>query len=139
MAPLVSTIEIARSPRDIFAFATDPERFPEWQRDVTSARMLGAARFATTRRIAGSERTQVQVITHSDPPVGWGARGVEGPIRASATITIESVGDGTISRVTFTLDFEGQGIGKALLPLVRRQAEKVAPVSYRNLKRLLEA
>lgn len=139
MAPLVSTIEIARSPREVFALATDPERFPTWQRDVTSARMLGSARFATTRRIAGSERTQVQVITHSDPPTGWGARGVEGPIRAHATITIEAVGDGTASRVTFTLDFEGHGIGKALLPLVRRQAEKVAPVSYRNLKRLLEA
>src|SRR4051794_8888833 len=103
MAPLVSTIEIARPPQEVFAFATDPERFPEWQRDVTSARMLGPARFATTRRIAGSERTQVQVITHSDPPVSWGAKGVQGPLRASAMITIEPVGDGTVSRVTFTL------------------------------------
>lgn len=139
MAPLVSTIEIARPPGEVFAFATDPERFPEWQRDVTSARMLGSARFATTRRIAGSERTQVQVITHSEPPTSWGAKGVQGPIRASATITIEPLADGTISRVRFTLDFKGHGIGKALLPLVRRQAEKVAPLSYRNLKGLLEA
>jgi hypothetical protein len=30
------------------------------------------------------------------------------------------------------------GLGIPLVPLVRRQAEKVAPVSYTNLKRLLE-
>lgn len=138
MAPLVSTIEIARPPREVFEFATDPERFPEWQRDVTSARVLGPDRFATTRRIVGAERTQVQVITHSDPPTSWAAKGVEGPIRASATITIEPVDHGSGSRVTFTLDFEGHGIGTPLVPLVRRQAEKAAPVSYRNLKNLLE-
>lgn len=138
MATLVSTIEIARPPREVFQLATDPERFPEWQLDVTSARVLGPARFATTRRIAGTERTQVQEITHSDPPTSWGAQGVEGPIRASATITIDPLDDGTASRVTFTLDFEGHGIGKPLLPVVRRQAGKTAPVSYGNLKNLLE-
>jgi hypothetical protein len=40
--------------------------------------------------------------------------------------------------VTFTLDFEGHGIGVALAPLVRRQAAKGAPVSYARLKKLLE-
>jgi hypothetical protein len=35
-------------------------------------------------------------------------------------------------------DFEGHGLGVPLVPLVRRQAEKAAPVSYENLKRLLE-
>ena len=51
---------------------------------------------------------------------------------------MEPLGDGARSRVTFTLDFEGHGIGRPLLPLVRRQAERAAPVSYRTLKELLE-
>jgi hypothetical protein len=42
------------------------------------------------------------------------------------------------SRVTFSLDFEGHGIGVGLLPLVRRQARRGAPISYDNLKRRLE-
>jgi hypothetical protein len=40
--------------------------------------------------------------------------------------------------VTFTLDFEGHGLGVPLVPVVRRQAEKAAPTSYANLKKLLE-
>jgi hypothetical protein len=42
------------------------------------------------------------------------------------------------SRVTFTLDYVGHGIGVAVLPLVRRQTRRGAPVSYRRLKQLLE-
>jgi uncharacterized protein YndB with AHSA1/START domain len=138
MAPLVSTIEIAGTPEEIFAVATDPHRFAEWQHDVVNVRMLGEARFATTRRISGAERTMIQQITRNDPPNGWAARGIDGPIRTNATITVEPVSGGTRSRVTFTLEFEGHGIGIPVLPLVRRQAQKGAPNSYRNLKNLLE-
>jgi uncharacterized protein YndB with AHSA1/START domain len=138
MAPLVSTIEIACTPEEVFAVATDPHRFAEWQHDVVNVRMLGEAQFATTRRITGAERTMIQQITRNDPPHGWAARGIDGPIRTNATITVKPVNGGARSRVTFTLEFEGHGIGIPLLPLVRRQAEKGAPNSYRNLKNLLE-
>ena len=60
------------------------------------------ARFATTRRISGAERTTIQQITRNDPPHGWAARGIDGPIRPNATITVEPVNGGTRSRVTFT-------------------------------------
>jgi hypothetical protein len=80
-----------------------------------------------------------QQITHNDPPYRWGARGIDGPVRPHATITVEPLDDGARSRVTFTLDFEGHGLGVPLIPLVRRQARAGAPVSYRNLQRILEA
>jgi hypothetical protein len=54
-------------------------------------------------------------------------------------VTVEPGPDGAGSRVTFDLDFEGHGIGVALLPLVRRQAERGSPISYRRFKELLEA
>lgn len=139
MAPLVSTIEIACPPETVFAFAADPLHFAEWQRDVVSVRILGDARFVTTRRINGAERTMTQRITHNDPPRRIAVQGIDGPIRPHATITIEPTGDGTRSRVTFTLDFEGHGLGIPLLPLVRRQAQKGAQASYQNLKQLLES
>ncbi|SCG70533.1 SRPBCC family protein [Micromonospora inositola] len=138
MAPLVSTIEIARPPEEVFAYATDPSRFAEWQHDVVRVHLLDGSRFTTTRRIRGAERTMSQQINRNDPPHSWAARGIDGPIRPHATVTVEPIEDGTRSRVTFTLDFEGHGIGVPLVPLVRRQARQEAPTSYQNLKRLLE-
>jgi uncharacterized protein YndB with AHSA1/START domain len=138
MAPLVHMIEIARPPQEVFAVATDPLRFAEWQPDVVRVQLPDPSRIATTRRMTGGERTIVQEIIHNDPPNRWAARGVDGPIRPQATITIEPISGGAGSRVTFTLDFEGHGLGVPLVPLVRRQAEKAAPTSYANLKQLLE-
>ena len=138
MSALVSTIEIDRPPAEVFAYATDPGRFPEWQRDVARVHKQGDSRFVTTRRFARAERTMTQEIVRNDPPRTWAARGLDGPIRPTASITVEPLDNGQRSRVTFTLEFEGHGLGVALLPLVRRQAEKGAPMSYRNLKQLLE-
>jgi uncharacterized protein YndB with AHSA1/START domain len=138
MEPLVSTIEIARPPAQVYAFATDPGRFPQWQRDVVAVELRGEREFATVRRFAGARRTVVQQITRVDPPHAWAAHGSDGPIRPHATVTVEPVRDGTASRVTFTLGFEGHGLGIPLVPLVLAQARKAAPSSYRNLQRLLE-
>jgi uncharacterized protein YndB with AHSA1/START domain len=137
MAPLVSTVEVARPAHEVFTVATDPLRFAEWQPDVVAVRMLTGGRFVTIRRIRGAERELVQEVTRDDPPHSWAAAGVDGPIRPHATITVEPI-DGARSRITFTLDFDGHGLGVPLIPLIRRQARTVAPISYQNLKRLLE-
>jgi uncharacterized protein YndB with AHSA1/START domain len=145
MPPIVSTIEIARPPDEVFSYVTDPSRFAEWQHDIVSVRIAEGgppgvgSRFTTTRRISGTERTMTQEITESVPPRSWAAHGVDGPIRPSANVTVEPLDDGTRSRVTITLDFEGHGIGVPLVPLVRRQAQKGAPASYLNLKQRLES
>ena len=144
MSPMVSTIEVARAPAEVFSYATDPTRFAEWQRDVVSVHADApgtpevGSRFSTTRRIGGVDRTMTQEVTQLDAPRSWAVRGVDGPIRPSATVTVEPIDAGARSRVTFTLDIAGHGVGVPLLPLVRRQAAKAAPVSYRNLKALLE-
>ena len=144
MPPMVSSIEIARPPEEVFSYVTDPSRFPEWQHDVVSVRIEGGRppgvglRFTTTRRIGGTERTMTQEITENSPPKSWAVHGVDGPIRPHANVTVEPLNDGARSRVTFALDFESHGIGKAMVPVVRRQALKGAPTSYRNLKQRLE-
>jgi uncharacterized protein YndB with AHSA1/START domain len=144
MAPIVHVIEIERPPEVVFAYVTDPARFAEWQGDVASARWEDdgpstvGSRFVTTRRIARREVGQVQEITELDSPRSWAARAVEGPIRAHARITMAPLRNGEASRVTFVLDFDGPGIGRLLVPQVRRIAAKQAPRSYQNLKERLE-
>jgi uncharacterized protein YndB with AHSA1/START domain len=144
MAALVHTIEIARPPDEVYAYATDASRFTQWQGDVVSVQvedgdpLRAGARIVTTRRIGGANRTMVQEVTEVEPPHRWAARGVDGPIRPSASITVEPVDGGAGSLVTFTLDFEGHGIGVPLVPAVRRMAARGAPISHQRLKRLLE-
>jgi uncharacterized protein YndB with AHSA1/START domain len=144
MPPIVSSIEIARPPDQVFAYVTDPSRFAEWQHDVVRVRIDGGrppgvgSRFTTTRRVGGAERTMTQEVTEVSAPRSWAVHGVDGPIRPNANITVEPLEDGARSRVTFALDFEGHGIGRSLVPAVRRQARKAALASYRNLKDRLE-
>lgn len=145
MAELVHHIDIDRAPELVFAVATDPTRFAEWQADVAGARWVEGdpnetgATFACTRRIGGFEVVQMQRVSENDPPHRWAAVALDGPIRANATVAVEPLADGTRSRVVFTLDFAGPGIGRMMVPQVRRMANKTAPKSHRRLKELLES
>ena len=145
MPPIVSSFEIDRPPEDVYSYVTDPSRFPEWQHDVLRVRIDSdrpngvGTRFTTTRRIGRVEQNTTQEVTQTSPPRTWSVRGVEGPFRPSADITVEPLDGGARSRVTIALDFEGHGIGKLLpLEVIRRMAAKGAPRSYRNLKERLE-
>jgi uncharacterized protein YndB with AHSA1/START domain len=142
---IVSSIDIARPPEEVYAYATDPTRFPEWQQDVVRVRVEGSAPlavggwFTTVRRIGPAERSMTQAVVARDEPRHWAVRGIDGPIRPTAEITVEPLPDGAGSRVTFALDFAGAGPGQLLVPLLRRMAAKAAPVSYRALKERLES
>jgi hypothetical protein len=81
----------------------------------------------------------MQEITDFRPSRSFAARSVDGPLRANATIAVEPIDGGSGSRVTFTLDFQGHGVGKLLVPdVIGRIAARRAPSSYRNLKDRLE-
>jgi len=138
MTSIVADIEIARPPADVFAYVTDPSHFPEWQADVVAVRVDGE-RFTTVRRIAGTERSMTQEVVARDAPRTWSVRGVDGPVRPHADVTIEPLDGGTRTRATFTFDFDGRAMGQTLLPLVRRMTARSAPLSLRRLKELLEA
>ena len=144
MPAMMHTIKIDSPPDEVFSYVTDPTRFAEWQYDVVSVRLEGGrppgvgSRFTTTRRIGRAERTMTQEITEINPPRSWAAHGVAGPIRPSASISVEPLNESTRSRVTFALDFKGHGVGVPLVPVIRRIAAKGAPTSYKNLKKRLE-
>jgi hypothetical protein len=97
------------------------------------------SRFITTRRIGRVEYRLTQEITEFSAPRRWAASSVDGPLRASASITLQPLDGGTRSQITFALDFQGRGLGKLLpLDVIRSIALKQAPRSYRNLKERLE-
>jgi uncharacterized protein YndB with AHSA1/START domain len=146
VAPIVSTIEIARSPEEVFAYVTDPSRLAEWQESVVSSRAEGTGplgvgtRASVTRRIGPLKRAMTAELAQLSPPRSWAVRGVDGPVRGNVKGTIAPLDDGARSRVTLELELVGYGIGKLLVPLVvRSRARKEMPTNLRNLKERLES
>jgi uncharacterized protein YndB with AHSA1/START domain len=148
MPPIVTTAEIDRPADEVFACATDPARFSQWQKGVTDGHMDGqgdgtgppavGARCVTTRRIGGASRPVTSELSHIDPPRTWGVRGIDGPIRAAVDVLVEPVTDAS-SRLTISVDFTGHGIGKVLVPfMVRPEARREMPQNMATLKRLIE-
>lgn len=144
MAPITVTIEVDRPADEVFAYATDPTRFSEWQKGVVSGQMHSAGapqvgdQCLTTRRIGFADRPSTAELVRFDPPHHWSVRGMDGPIRAMVDVTVEPRSD-TASDLTIALDFEGHGIGRLLVPLlVRGEARREMPVNVATLKQRLE-
>ncbi len=146
MAPITNTVEIARTPDDVFAYLTDISRFTEWQDAVVSAKplddgpMKAGSKATMTRRMGKREQTFTTELTDWNPPRSYAFRGIDGPVRPIGKGTLEPIGDGQRTRFTFSIDFEGHGIGKLLVPLVvKRQAKKEIVESHEALKNRLES
>ena len=145
MAPTLASTVVDRPAAQVFTYATDPAHFREWQQGLIDGHLdqPGPPRVGTkcitTRRIGGASRVVTSEVTHIDPPRTWGVRGIDGPIRATVDVTVESL-TGTSSRLTIAVNFDGHGIGKLLVPLiVRRQAHKEMPANVEALKQRVEA
>ncbi|MCU1491131.1 MAG: hypothetical protein JWM85_2536 [Acidimicrobiaceae bacterium] len=145
MALITTTIEVDRPAEVVFAYATDPSRFSEWQKGVVDGAMdpPGAPRVGdrclTTRRIGLSNRVVTAKLVRVDPPNTWAVRGVDGPIRAGVDVAVEAL-SATRVRLTISVDFKGHGIGRLLVPLiVEREARKEMPANLAALKQRVEA
>jgi len=76
MPPIVTSAEIERPAAEVFAYATDPARFSEWQKGVVDGHMDGPAngtgtpavgtKCVTTRRIGGANRPSTAELVHVD-------------------------------------------------------------------------
>jgi uncharacterized protein YndB with AHSA1/START domain len=139
------SVEISRRPEDVFAYLDDLARHGEWQEQIVSAQIRpeGATRVGTRaterRRIGNREQTVTYEITEHTPPRSFVFRGVDGPIRPIGKGSVEPLDGGERSRVTIELDFEGHGMGKLMLPVVRSQARKQVAKDHQRLKERLEA
>lgn len=145
MTAVTATVEVARPARDVYEYATDPSRFHEWQKGVVDGHLASAQeprvgdKCVTVRRIGFANRPITSEVTVVDAPRRWSIRGIDGPIRARVDVTVVALADAR-SRLTITLDFEGRGIGRALVPLVVvREARKEMPDNLEKLRTMLES
>ncbi|MFG2981575.1 SRPBCC family protein [Streptomyces sp. NPDC048258] len=145
MSAISNTIEIDRTPEDVYSYVTDPTHLPEWQDSAVSAVPMGdlpvhvGSKVVVTRQVGKRRIPTTMEFTELDPPRSWHIHGVEGPVRPDVRGYIEPLDGGTRSRVTLSVDFEGHGMGRALVPLaVKPMLRKEMPRSEEKLKHLLE-
>jgi hypothetical protein len=96
------------------------------------------SRATDKRRLPGGARDITYEITEHDPPRTSSFRGVNGPIRAAGTLTIEPLEGGARSKLTLAFELKGQGLGVLFAPLARANARKEIPKSHQRLKEILE-
>lgn len=144
MPPITVSTDVNRSADDVFAYATDPARFAEWQKGVVDGHTEESRipsvgmRCVTVRHIGFADRPSTSELVHIDPPRTWRVRGIDGPIRAIVDVTVAPLTDNR-ARLTIAIDFEGHGIGRLLVPLVvRREAHREMPTNLATLKQRLE-
>jgi uncharacterized membrane protein len=144
MAPIVESIEIDRSPEDVFAYLDDLGRHKEWDDMIveTKVETEGPTRVGTratdTRKLPFGKQDISYEVTEHDPPRRSAFRGTNGAVRPVGSVTIEPLDGGARSRVTLEFELQGQGYGKLLAPLGNREARKHVPEQQAKLKQRLE-
>jgi len=127
------TMEIARTPADVFAYLTDVSNLPDWQAGVKSATRR-AGRIEESRSLLGRELHTTFEIVESDEPRLFTLRAVDSPIPFTVRHELEPAGDAT--RLTVTAEGDVPGFAAALLG---RRAEKQFRNDFERLKQILES
>jgi uncharacterized protein YndB with AHSA1/START domain len=139
------SVEINRTPEDVFAYLDQLDRYVEWQESLIGTRVdtegptRVGSRGVDTRKAPGGPRDIPFEVTEHDPPRKITFRGTAGSVRPAATVTVEPAGNGSGSRVSLELDLQGHGFGKLVAPFARRQAAREVPQDHERLKEQLEA
>jgi len=138
------TVEIARSPHEVFGYIADPARIPEWQPDVRTAAFdaPGAVGVGTcgreVRHVMGSDRSFTWEVTDYEPDHSYGVRGLGGPVRARVTMELSPSGQGAGTLLTYGIEFEGHGVGRLIAPFARKGAREDLSATLDRLKGRLE-
>ncbi len=145
MGTTTTSIGVDRPAEEVFAYATDPGRFAEWQQGVIDGSTDSpgppavGARFRTLRRVGPMKRRFTSEIVHVDPPSSWGVRGIDGPVRAAVEVQVTPLAERR-SRLTISITFEGRGIGRLIVPLaIQPGVPKEMQRDLATLKERLEA
>jgi len=137
------TVEVARTPEDVFAYLTNVSNLPAWQSGVHSAQIEDAgpprtgARIRESRHMLGRELNTTLEITGYDPPRTFVLKALNSPVPFTVRHELAASDGGT----TLTVVAEGDA---AFLPgfasgIMARRAEKQFRKDFERLKKQLEA
>jgi carbon monoxide dehydrogenase subunit G len=134
---------IERTPQEIFDYATNPAKNPEWRESAVSSEWETAgpvgvgSRMHSVDKLMGRKIESTVEISAWDPPKLFGQKSVGGPMPFEMTIRLESERNGT--RIKAEGQAEIGGFFKIAEGLAGKQLEKQLDSDFAGLKRVLEA
>jgi len=134
------TVEIARTPEDVFELLSDIERLPEWQASAIDAHAKGplgeGSRVTEKRRLLGRELdTELEVVAY-EPPQRLTLRSLGGPVEFTVDHELAAQGGGTQLRLV--AEAQPGGLLRLTEPVLARTAEQEFRRDFHRLKELLE-
>jgi carbon monoxide dehydrogenase subunit G len=126
------TIEIARTPEEVFGYLTDVSNLPAWQSGVKSA-VLRDGRIEETRSFLGRELHTTLEIVASEPPRLFVLKALDSPVPFTVRHELEATGGGT--RLTVVAEGEVPGFASGL---VAQRAKRQFSKDFARLKEQIE-
>jgi carbon monoxide dehydrogenase subunit G len=127
------TIEIARTPEEVFAYLTDVSNLPAWQGSVRSATEHDG-RIEESRSVFGRELHTTLEIAERKAPRLFTLRALNSPFLFTVRHELEPADGGTRLTVTAEGDVPGLAAG-----FFERRAEKQFHKDFERLKQILES
>jgi carbon monoxide dehydrogenase subunit G len=130
------SLEIVRSPEEVFDYLTDVGNLPAWQSGVRAARREGG-RIVESRHMLGRELTTTLEVTAEERPRLFELRALDSPVPFTVRHELEPSGGGT--RLTVTGEGDAGMLPGFAAGIMARRAEKQFRKDFERLKRLLES
>jgi carbon monoxide dehydrogenase subunit G len=127
------TIEIARTPEDVFAYLTDVSNLPAWQAGVKDATERDG-RIEESRSLLGREHhTTLEIVERVEPRL-FTLRALDSMVPFRVRHELEPA-DGGGTRLTVTAEGDVPGFAAGLF---ERRAQRQFRKDFERLKRILE-
>ena len=134
------TIDIARTPEEVFAALTDIERLPEWQSSAVSAAAEGELGVGTIigeqRRFMGREVTTKDEVVTYEPPHRFDLKSLSAPVQYEIQHRLEQTAAGT--RLRIDVDVKVGTVMRIAAQPALKAAERELRGDFERLKELLE-
>lgn len=139
-----STVNIARTPLDVWEFVIEPDNEKFWHTDVTEGQVLSDRPLAAGSQVRwvmnfGGPRPVTLRVVRFEPVRRHELRAEHAVMGLTPTLTYELEPEGDSTMFARTIDMNPAGIARAITPVMRRNVIKNNERFVRNLKEHLEA
>jgi carbon monoxide dehydrogenase subunit G len=137
MARSTATIEIERTPEDVFPWLLEPEKRLQWVSGLRSSEPIGEESYREVVEEHGQRLEATSRIVRRDPPRELEVEMTGRGFTARAVSRLEER-DGSTS-VTSSLDLQLGGLARFAGGIASRQVQRSLETSLQRLKQLLES